>query len=140
MLAADKRPPAGPAEPQLGEMHHQPVNGDDGLPHGRVDFGIGEEVDCWTEIILPDRPAKIADDAVTDANGVRYVLWLVEGEAHVYPLVGTHTRLTMELAEADNTVTVSVALYGEDPNPTIKPLAVGSVTPSDVLASTLEGR
>jgi RNA polymerase sigma factor (sigma-70 family) len=91
--AANARPegpePPGPP-PILGQIKHRAV-AELPLPRDRTTFGIGEEVEYWIE----------KDKGLRDPAAV--VTWRAEGMCTVYPVVGTATIVTVDVAEKGGT-------------------------------------
>lgn len=90
-------------------------------PRSRTTIAIGETVELWIDQSTPKDP---------DLSGVR--IWSVSrGEGSVYPLVGSSTMLTADLAEDENTIVVEALLNdaADDAQPIKKTLTFEVLVP-----------
>ena len=96
-----------PVKPQLSEIQHRGL--DTAFPADRLEFGVGEELDCWVNLNLP-APNRSARELECDEQGVHCLVWSASGNALAYPLVGPQTRISIELLPTSEPVQVTVVL------------------------------
>ena len=106
---------AHPVALRLGEIQHQAVALLP-LPRDREEFGIGEEVDFWIDVEPDQEPAVLP--AATQRTSLLpgdagEVMWVVDF-ATAYPIVGTHTRVTLDVRDKDAQSQIGVRVIVPD--------------------------
>lgn len=97
--------------PKVGSIHHQTVEELPG-PRNRLTIGIGEQVSLWID------PAEWEDiDYVLTKEGlvpvsdeIGVMTWTSVGAGSVFPIVGSRTTLTADLASADGQICITVTI------------------------------
>jgi RNA polymerase sigma factor (sigma-70 family) len=100
-LAGNGRAPARKAIPAEAIKHWTVAEVP--LPRDRTDLGGGEEVDLWVD-----------GKAWKHRGGV--VVWHIKGEATVFPVVGTHSRMSVGFPDRDSQLSFEASHQPDEPS------------------------